>query len=243
MYETNLVVTGNVLTAPEWRRIDSSGALMAHFRVASTARRYERGSNRWVDGNNLRLRVTAWRKLAEGVASSIAVGDPVIVSGRLYTRDWQDDNGNHRVSFEVEATSIGHDLAKGRAKFFRTRPGGATSEIEDAEGGTFVGGDVSVPLTADEAPVAYGDGVPARLPDEDEPTFQEEVAGPAPEPDSGSAAGSAEPDDSPEDELTAEVRRLTEAPPEPSAPSAPAAPAEEGTRRSRRGVKREPVAV
>lgn len=219
MFETNVTVAGNVLTTPEWRRIES-GALMAHFRVASTARRMERGSSRWVDGNNLRLRVTAWRKLAEGVASSIVVGDPVIVHGRLYTRDWKDDNGNRRVSFEVEATSIGHDLAKGRAKFFRSRPGGTTSEIEDAEGESFVGGEVSVPLTADEAPVAYGDGVPARFPDEDEPTFEEVVVGV-----------------SDEDELTAEVRQLTEVEPEPE-PSAAESP-----RRGRRGGKREPVAA
>jgi single-strand DNA-binding protein len=232
VFETNIVVIGNVLTGPEWRRIDSSGALMAHFRVASTARRFERGSSRWVDGNNLRLRVTAWRKLAEGVASSVTVGDPVIVYGRLYTRDWKDDNGNHRVSFEMEATSIGHDLGKGRAKFFRSRNGGPTSEIEDADGESFVGGEISVPLTADEGPVAYGDGLPARLPDEDEPTFQEVIAGLSPEP----AASSAED----EEELADEVRRLTEAPPDAPA-DAPAE--EESPRRTRRGAKREPVAV
>jgi single-strand DNA-binding protein len=241
VFDTNLVVCGNVLTAPEWRRISSTGALMANFRVTSTSRRYERETGRWVDGNNLRLRVTAWRKLAEGVASSIAVGDPVIVYGRLYTRDWKDDNDNPRVSYEVEAFSIGHDLSKGRAKFFRTRNGGSTSEIADADGDSSIGGEVSVPLTADEAPVGYGDGLPQRLPDEDEPTFQEVVAGLSPAEDPGKPAqGTAERAqdiaeraqdiaEPAEDELTLEVRRLTEAPPE-------------GTRRTRRGgTKREPV--
>ena len=76
---------------------------------------------RWVDGNSLRIRVVAWRRLAEGVASSITVGDPVIIYGRLYTRDWKDDKGNNRISYEMEASSIGHDLARGRAKFFRTK--------------------------------------------------------------------------------------------------------------------------
>ena len=76
MFDTNLVIVGNVLAAPEWRRIASSGALVANFRIASNSRRFDRENNCWVDGNNLRVRVTAWRRLAEGVASSITTGDP-----------------------------------------------------------------------------------------------------------------------------------------------------------------------
>ena len=173
MFDTNLVVVGNVLAAPEWRRIASSGSLVANFRVASTARRFDRESNTWVDGNNFRVRVTAWRRLAEGVISSIAVGDPVIVFGRLYTRDWRDENGNHRVSYEMDATSIGHDLAKGRARFTRNKAGQGLGVVEDAEAEAFVAGEPSVPLTADEAPIGYGDGVP----DQEAPTFLEVMAG------------------------------------------------------------------
>ncbi len=77
MFETNIVIVGNVLTAPEWRRTNTKGTLLAHFRVASTARRLDKETGRWVDGDSLRVRVTCWRKLAEGVGASIAVGDPV----------------------------------------------------------------------------------------------------------------------------------------------------------------------
>jgi single-strand DNA-binding protein len=223
VFDTNLVVVGNVLTTPEWRRISRTGALVANFRVASTSRRYERETGRWVDGNSLRVRVTAWRKLAEGVASSIAVGDPIVVYGRLYTRDWKDENDQNRISYEMEAFSIGHDLSKGRAKFFRTKTTGSTSEIEDSDADTLIGGEVSAPLTGDEAPVGYGDGLPERLADEDEPTFGEVVAGLSP-----LDPPAAEPAD---DDLTLEVERLTAAPPE-------------GSRRTRRGsTKREPVAA
>ena len=172
MFDTNLVVVGNVLVAPEWRRVPSSGSLVANFRVASTARRYDRENKCWVDGNNLRVRVTAWRRLAEGVASSITVGDPVIIYGRLYTKDWKDEKGNNRISYEMEAFAIGHDLARGRAKFFRTK---ALQEAGSADGEEeiFVGGEASVPVIAEEVPVGYGDGLPA----EDEPTFLDVVAG------------------------------------------------------------------
>lgn len=178
MFDTNLAVVGNVLTAPEWRRIASTGSLVANFRVASTARRFDRDKSQWVDGNSLRVRVTAWRRLAEGVASSIAVGDPIVVYGRLYNRDYTDEQGKNRTSYELEAFSIGHDLARGRAKFFRTRTAPMTSEVEASAAEILVRGEQSVPLTADEAPVGYGDGLPDQLA-EQEPTFVDVAPGAA----------------------------------------------------------------
>jgi single-strand DNA-binding protein len=173
VFDTNLVIVGNVLVAPQWRRVEKNGSLVAHFRVASTSRRYDRENKCWIDGNNLRVRVTAWRRLAEGVASSLTVGDPVIIYGRLYTRDWKDDKGNNRISYEMEASSIGHDLARGRAKFFRTKATQDAGMLEEGDEEVFVGGEASIPLAAEEAPVTYGDGVP----EGDEPDFLEVVAG------------------------------------------------------------------
>ncbi|WP_433376087.1 single-stranded DNA-binding protein [Actinoplanes sp. CA-142083] len=248
MFDTTITLVGNVLANPEWRRIPTSGALVANFKVASTARRYDKENSQWVDGNNLRIRVVAWRRLAEGVASSITVGDPVLVQGRLYTRDWKDESGNHRVSYEMEASAIGHDLSRGRARFFRTRAGMSATQLEDAEGETLVAGEQTVALAADEAPIAYGDGVP----DVPEPTFAEPVPAPVPvpvpapepvaepmsaaapepvaEPVSASASEPA-PEDRPEgdEELALEVERLV---------------AEEPvvTRRTRR-ARKEPVAA
>ncbi|ADL48497.1 single-strand binding protein/Primosomal replication protein n [Micromonospora aurantiaca ATCC 27029] len=57
MFDTYVTIVGNVLTAPEWRRTTQSGTLVANFKVASTARRLDRDSGRWVDGNSLRVRV------------------------------------------------------------------------------------------------------------------------------------------------------------------------------------------
>jgi single-strand DNA-binding protein len=240
VFDTNIAVVGNVLNAPEWRRIASSGALVANFRVASTARRYDRENGRWIDGNNLRVRVVAWRRLAEGIASSITVGDPVIVYGRLYTRDWKDEQGNPRVSYEMEAFSIGHDLARGRARFFRNKAVLGTGTVEDAEAQSVLGGEPTDPVTAEEVPVGYGEGLPERLPDELEPTFaeqkqkqeqeqeqkQEEDEEQEREPASEQSPEAGPADD---DELTLEVERLV---------------AEQPTaaRRGRR-AKREPVAA
>src|SRR5918997_5693598 len=122
MFDTTIVIVGNALTAPEWRRTKNSQTLVANFRVASTSRRFDRDNNRWVDGDSLRVRVNCWRRLAEGVASSVTVGDPVVVVGRLYTRDWTDAENNPRLSYEMDAVAVGHDLARRRTKLFRNRP-------------------------------------------------------------------------------------------------------------------------
>ncbi|MGW4945418.1 single-stranded DNA-binding protein [Actinoplanes sp. NPDC004185] len=169
MFDTNIVVVGNVLTAPEWRRTASTNTLVANFRVASTARRMDRETGRWVDGNQFRVRVNCWRRLAEGVAASVTVGDPVVVAGRLYTRDWTDSEGNLRTTYEMEAVSVGHDLARGRGRFFRNKPTSATSATETAESDGQVRGETAVPVGEDEAPTVYGDGVL----DGDEPTFED----------------------------------------------------------------------
>ncbi|MFF5290898.1 single-stranded DNA-binding protein [Paractinoplanes globisporus] len=215
MFETHMTIVGNVLTAPEWRKIPSTGAMVANFRVASTARRYDKEGGQWIDGRSLRLRVVAWRRLAENVASSITVGDPVIVSGRVYSRDWKDDNGNHRLMYELEAYAIGHDLTRGVARFYRAKGGQGDGQLEDAESDAVVAGEATVALTAEEVPIAYGDGVP----NEPEPTFTEPE--PAPKPD--------EPGPEEDEDLALEVERLV-------------AEQQPPARRTRR-TKREPVAA
>ncbi|MDQ7907779.1 single-stranded DNA-binding protein [Phytohabitans sp. ZYX-F-186] len=167
MFDTYLTIIGNVLTAPEWRRTSQSHTLVANFKVASTARRLHRESGQWVDGHSLRVRVTCWRRLAEGVASSVMVGDPVVVVGRLYTRDWSDTEGNPRVAYEMEAVAVGHDLSRGRARFARNRPTAATSAVEDDEAESRVRGEATEAVPEAEAPTRHGDHPFDDIPDPD----------------------------------------------------------------------------
>ncbi|GAA2532057.1 single-stranded DNA-binding protein [Pilimelia columellifera] len=155
MFDTHIAVIGNVLSAPEWRRTARTGSLVANFKVASTARRMDRDSGRWIDGDSLRVRVSCWRRLAEGVASSLMVGDPVVVYGRLYTRDWTDADGARRTTYEMEALAVGHDLARGRGTFARHRPAAATSETGDDE--LRVRGEQTEPVPIDLAPARPGE--------------------------------------------------------------------------------------
>jgi single-strand DNA-binding protein len=174
MFDTSLTIIGNVLNAPQTRRTVETNQLATSFRVASTSRRIDRDTGQWIDGNSLRVRVTCWRDLAAGVAASIGVGDPVIVHGRLYTRDWIDEQGNRRVLYEMDATSVGHNLARGVGKFVRNSSRNSTSAIEDEEAERRIGGEDSVPEDLDPAPALHADGftepfhVPGEPEEEDE---------------------------------------------------------------------------
>lgn len=156
MFDTPVTVIGNVLTTPEWRRTTNTGTTLVTFKVASTSRRYDKERAHWVDGDSLRVRVACWRKLGENVSLSIQLGDPVIVYGRLYSRDWTDDQGARRTSYELDAVAIGHDLARGVAKFARRRTAGGTDMVNDEANAAAIGGEVTEPIDTPGRP----DGLP-----------------------------------------------------------------------------------
>jgi len=120
MNEIHCTVLGNVVT--EVRSATTrSGHHVATFRVASTTRRFNREANRWEDLDTSFLTVAAWRALADHVVESVGKGDPVVVVGRLRVREYVDSQGRSALSVEVEATSVGHDLGRGRSSFERVR--------------------------------------------------------------------------------------------------------------------------
>jgi single-strand DNA-binding protein len=157
MNETHVTIVGNALHRPEWRKTANTGALVTTFKIASTARRFSSEAGRWIDGNSLRVRVSCWRALAENVKNSVTRGDPLIVTGRLCTRDWEDENGIKRTSFELEASSVGHDLSKGRAVFERVKSATSTSVTPDAEAEQRIGGEPTEPVLDAEAPTQFND--------------------------------------------------------------------------------------
>ena len=56
--------------------------------------------------------------MAENVYSSLHKGQPVVVSGRYYMREYTVEEAT-RTSYELEATAVGHDLTRGVADFRR----------------------------------------------------------------------------------------------------------------------------
>ncbi|MGH1548545.1 single-stranded DNA-binding protein [Leifsonia poae] len=120
-----VAVRGFVATEP--RHLVTEGGLpITSFRLVTTRRRYNRQASAWEDGGHNWYTVSAFRKLALGAAGSIAKGDPVLVAGRIHLREWTGDKQG--VTVEIEADSIGHDLAWGRSRFTKSVGGPAGEE-------------------------------------------------------------------------------------------------------------------
>jgi single-strand DNA-binding protein len=122
MKETPITVVGTLVTDMRPRRIGPDGTLVLNFRIACNERRFDSASESWVDGESLYCR---------RIAASLVKGDPVIVRGRLRTREWTTEQGERRSVVELEATAIGPDLARCTATVHKQRREQRPSTGED----------------------------------------------------------------------------------------------------------------
>jgi len=151
MNETYLTVVGNLTGAVNRRQL-ADGKSVASFRVASNERRWNRSSGDWQDGDRLYVSVTCWRRQADNVLASLVAGDPVIVHGRLYTREYEKDGVRHWVT-EMEAIGVGPDLTRCTASVLRTpRPGPSGPAVAEDDDECLVRPD-AVPAVPAEARV------------------------------------------------------------------------------------------
>ncbi|MQY32434.1 Single-stranded DNA-binding protein 1 [Streptomyces sp. RB17] len=118
MNETIVCVVGNVATRPVYR--ESAAGPSARFRLAVTARYWDRERNAWTDGHTNFFTVWANRQLGANVAACVEVGQPVVVQGRLKVRTEVRDGQQQWASADIDAVAIGHDLSRGTAAFQRS---------------------------------------------------------------------------------------------------------------------------
>jgi len=194
MYSTRIPIVGTALTQPEKRVIEKTGAVVTSFRIVANERRFDKTTDQWVDSGMLRIRVSCWRRLAEHVAKSVNVGDPIFVFGRIYTREWKTEQGELRVSYEVDAETVGHDLSRGVTTFTKTRYEGPNAVIEDEEHDSRINGEVSYAVGGAGGHVSeqlddegYGSEVAAETAD-DALAILREAGLAGPEPASGDSA-------------------------------------------------------
>ncbi|MBZ4319418.1 single-stranded DNA-binding protein [Streptomyces huiliensis] len=154
MNETLVTVVGNVATQPDFREA-ANGAAVCRFRLASSVRRWDREREEWTDAYTSFYSVWARRALADNVVASVAVGEPVVVQGKLRIVA-QERDGRRWTSADIDAVSIGHDLARGTSAFRRVSParpllvepvrmagvlGKAAADVEAARMSAVVGGE------------------------------------------------------------------------------------------------------
>ncbi len=117
MNDLTMTVNGWVATEPK-QHVGPSGVRLTSFRLATTSRYYDREQQEWVDGRTEWFTVKVFRAAAITVAESVKKGQPVTVTGRFRTHEWEGDEGM-RMDLVIDASSVGHDLTRGTATFTR----------------------------------------------------------------------------------------------------------------------------
>jgi len=80
------------------------GTPVVRFTLAND-RRYKDEADQWQTQTSW-IDCVAWNKWAEFLANQTHKGSPVIVEGRVDTRNWTDQNNNNRKSTEVVVENI-----------------------------------------------------------------------------------------------------------------------------------------
>ncbi len=167
MNEAQVFVAGYVAREPKFRTTHN-GYSYTSLRVGYTPRRMDRDSGEWSDTGTSFVTVFCWRGLADNVATCVRKGDPVLIKGKLQVRPYTDKDGAARVAVEIEASSIGHDLARGVANFQRAHRTAGETAVERATSpvppGEFAatGTGLGEPAAAEAGPPGWATGRPVR---------------------------------------------------------------------------------
>ena len=131
--EAQVFLAGYVAREPKFGTT-KNGISYASLRVGYTPRRMDRDSGEWSDSGTSFVTVICWRGLADNVATCVRKGEPVVVKGKLQVRPYLNKDGAPRVAVEIEAASMGHDLARGVAHFRRAHQAARDTALERAAG-------------------------------------------------------------------------------------------------------------
>ncbi|MBC8525818.1 MAG: single-stranded DNA-binding protein [Candidatus Cloacimonetes bacterium] len=99
----NVIISGR-LTRDVELRYTPSGTPTANIGLASD-RSYRDKDGNWQQETSF-LRVVAWTRQAEWAAENLKKGSPVIIEGRIQSRNWQDKDDKARTTVEIVANRI-----------------------------------------------------------------------------------------------------------------------------------------
>lgn len=129
MRDIQTTLMGNATADPSSRQHED-GSTTTIVRIAVTGRYYDSAKSDFTDRKTEFVSVYTRRALARNVLASVKKGQPLVVTGRLGSSEWQADDGTQRHTLTLQAEAIGHDLTFGTTAFARpVRP----DEVPDVD--------------------------------------------------------------------------------------------------------------
>ena len=139
-----VTLMGNLTRDPELRTTPN-GQSVCSFSLALN-RSYKGADGNYVEATDF-VDVTAWGPLGERVSQYVTKGRPVLVSGRLQSRAWEQD-GQKRSKVEVVAQDVTFLGGRGEADPQRSAERQVRRVVEDAYARVRFGGGVDEQLLA-----------------------------------------------------------------------------------------------
>lgn len=93
---------GRLVTDPELKTVGADVHVASLRMAVDRDRKNKETGDRESDFFN----VTAWRGTADFAAQYFQKGDPIVVSGRLQSRSYEDKDGNKRTAYDIVAENI-----------------------------------------------------------------------------------------------------------------------------------------
>ena len=125
------------LAAEPELKFSASGTAVIRIRLAANAnRKTDQGT--WEQTDELFINATAFGDQAQAIAeANLAVGQEVLVSGRLRTNAWENDQGEKRSVIELRLDSIGPTIRPPRQQQGGHQSGGFGGSAPSAPGGAW----------------------------------------------------------------------------------------------------------
>lgn len=108
MSDTMITVIGNLTHDPVIREVPG-GRYVTTLRMAANDFRRD-ADDKWVPVRTTYYTVKAWNGLGANAAESFRKGDRVIVHGRIEPNEWTDSEGKPRITLEIDAKHLGHEV-------------------------------------------------------------------------------------------------------------------------------------
>ena len=138
------ILLGRLTKAPEIRYSQANNMKVATFTLAVNRKYVKPGEERQADFIN----IVSYSKLADFVEKYLSQGIQICVSGRIQTRNWEDNNGIKRYATEIIAEEI--DFADAPKKtdesILWSTPSNNTQTTTNTDDGVIMGDNDDLPF-------------------------------------------------------------------------------------------------